>query len=91
MSQSWPIKLVLQVILPHNRDSADVSAKCLCVHVQGFIQRGGSSRGGFRLPHSESLGGISHCFFANTKVKSKLNNDSCHQVSINSWLCDSFR
>ena len=41
MSQSWPIKLVLQVILPHNRDSADVSAKCLCVHVQGFIQGGG--------------------------------------------------
>ena len=45
MSQSWPIKLVLQVILPHNRDSADVSAKCLCVDVQGFIRGGGG--GGF--------------------------------------------
>ena len=31
VSQSWPIQLVLQVILPHNRDSADVSDVCVCM------------------------------------------------------------
>ena len=26
-------------------------------------------------------------FYANTKVKSKLNHETCHQGNINSWLC----
>ena len=63
MSQSWPIKLVLQVILPHNRDSADVSAKYLCVHVQGFIQGGSFIQGRLSTPTLGISGGDIPLFF----------------------------